>query len=94
MDVTRTTVPGNGPGRDIVHHLVTRAGQRFGLLVESGGRRRFLVYDSADADEPVQTIVLDQDEADQIADLLHSRSLPDRLADLERRVARLTGATP
>ncbi|WP_346109454.1 hypothetical protein [Nonomuraea maheshkhaliensis] len=94
MDVTRMTVPGNGPGRDIVHHLVTRAGQRFGLLVESGGRRRFLVYDSADADEPVQTIVLDQDEADQIADLLHSRSLPDRLADLERRVARLTGATP
>ncbi|MEV0614253.1 hypothetical protein AB0I81_13085 [Nonomuraea sp. NPDC050404] len=87
MDVTRTTVPGKGT----VHHLVTRRGQRFGVLVEDGGRR-LLVYDPADPDAPPQEITLGQDEADQVADLLHSRPVPDRLADLERRVAEIAEA--
>ncbi|WP_043618811.1 hypothetical protein [Nonomuraea candida] len=87
MDVTRTTVPGRGT----LHHLVTRRGQRFGVLVEDGGRR-LLVHDPAEPDAPALGIPLDQDEADQVADLLHSRPVPDRLAELERRVREIAEA--
>ncbi|MEW9553960.1 hypothetical protein [Nonomuraea sp. NPDC050783] len=88
MDVTRTTVPGRGA----LYHLVTRRGQRFGLLVEGNGRRQ-LVHDPADLEVSARGLVLDQDEADQLADLLHSRPVPDRLAELERRVRQLAEVT-
>jgi TrkA domain protein len=80
VDIAYSTVPGTGA----VHHFRTRGGQQFGVLVERAGRRSLLVYDADDpddADVPVWTIVLEQDEADQIAEILHSRSLPDGLAD-------------
>ncbi|MFC4060571.1 hypothetical protein ACFOWE_19890 [Planomonospora corallina] len=40
---------------------------------------------------PTQTIELDEDEADQLAELLLSPSLTDRLAAVERRLAEITG---
>ncbi|GGO09503.1 hypothetical protein GCM10010116_19200 [Microbispora rosea subsp. aerata] len=85
MDVTRATLPGVAT---VVHQCVTRDGQRFGVLVEKSGRRRILVYGpygSAEPDTPLQVINLDQGEADQLADILHSRPVLDRLAHLERR---------
>lgn len=85
MDVTRTTVPGTGT----VHHYVTRGGQQFGVLLDRTDRHRLLVYGSADFDVPAQTIVLEQDEADQLAELLHSKPIVDRVADLERRFSEL-----
>lgn len=83
MDITHTTVPGTGT----LHHLVTRGGQRFGVLT-THGTRQLLVYEPGDnPDVPAQTIDLDADEADQIAGLLHTRPLADRVAALERIVA-------
>lgn len=41
-------------------------------------------------DVATQTVILDHDEADQVASVLQSRSVADRLAFLERRVAELT----
>lgn len=87
MDITYNTVPGVGA----VHQFRTRGGQRFGVLVERAGRCSLLIYDAGDPDVPVQTIVMQPDEADQVAEILHSRSLPDRLADVERRLAELSG---
>lgn len=86
MDINRTTVPGVGT----VHHLTTRDGQRFGVLVGRETRTVF-VFGAADPDTPAQTIALAQDEADLLAELLHSRPTADRLADLERRLAAVTG---
>lgn len=85
MELTYTTVPGSG----VVHHVTTRSGQRFGVLSDGAGRRSLLVYDSADPDTPLQSIVLERDEADRVAEILHSRSMLDRLADVERRLVEL-----
>ncbi|MFC0863078.1 hypothetical protein ACFHYQ_12315 [Sphaerimonospora cavernae] len=84
MRVSRTAVPGTGT----VHHCVTRGGQRFGVLSDRTGRYRLLVY-TAESDEPLQSIVLEQDEADHLAEILHSRPIADRVAVLERRVAEI-----
>jgi TrkA domain protein len=89
VDVTRSTIPGVGHA----HELHTRGGQRFAVVVERDGRRQLVTYaGGVDDDAPAQEIVLDADEADQLADLLHQRSVADRLAALERRVAELAGS--
>ncbi len=87
MDITRSTIPGVGHSYD----CQTRDGQLFRVLVEHTGRRRLLAYGSGGSDDgrPTQQIIVDPDEADQLADLLHQRSVADRLAELERRVAEL-----
>jgi len=84
MQVTHITVPGVG----VMHDLSTRDGQQFRLLVEESGIQ-LSVYGSDD--EPVTTVALERDEADVVADLLHSRPIPDRMAELERRFAEITG---
>lgn len=89
MDVTRATLPGIAI---VVHQCVTRDGQRFGVLVERSGRRRLLFYDPVEPDTLLQAIDLDQREADQLADILYSRPVLDRLAHLERRFAEFAGA--
>ncbi|TSE01932.1 hypothetical protein FOS14_00605 [Skermania sp. ID1734] len=81
MEITRSTVPGAG----VLHQLITRDGQRFAVLVTRD--RQLFVYDGAD--EPYQVIALEPDEADQVAQLLQSRSIPDRLATVERLVDQL-----
>lgn len=89
MEITHTTVPGVG----VLHHFQTRGGQRFGVLVYHADRRELLIYGPEDPDVPTQRIPLDQDEADQVAELLHSQPVADRLANLERRVAQMLGGT-
>ena len=84
MQVTHFTVPGVG----VMHDLSTRDGQQFRLLIEESGIQVF-VY-GAD-DEPVTTVALERDEADVVADLLHSKPIPDRMAELERRFAEIAG---
>jgi len=86
MHINRATVPGRGA----LHNIVTRHGQRFSLLVDQVGDRRLFAY-VGDADEPAAEIVLDPDEADQLAEILHSQPITDRLLALERRVDELIG---
>ena len=87
MHIYRTTVPDRG----VLHHIVTRHGERFCLLVDGAGDRHMFTYDGNDADEPTGEILMEPDEADQLAELLHSRPLVDRLLALERRVDELIG---
>lgn len=86
MEVSRTTVPGTGT----VHHLLTRGGVRFAVLAASDGGKHLLSYGGV-SDEPTQTIVLGPDEADQLADLLHSTPLYDRVARLEHLLGHAAG---
>ncbi|MFD1546039.1 hypothetical protein [Nonomuraea guangzhouensis] len=53
-----------------------------------------MVYDRADPDTAAHTVELDEEEADHLAELLHSRPLADRLAAVEQRLAELTGRAP
>ena len=76
MRIDRMPVPGNG----MLHHVVTRDGKRFCLLVDADRNRHLFVYraddpdaDIADIDVPAETIVLEPDEADEIAEILHTR---------------------
>ena len=46
MRIDRTTVPGSG----VLHHLVTRDGERFCLLVDGASNRHFFTYDGSDLD--------------------------------------------
>ncbi|MFI7454098.1 SPFH domain-containing protein [Nonomuraea sp. NPDC049714] len=86
------TVPGTVshtvPGTGTLHHRMTRGGQRLAVLAR-GGERTLFVYGSGAGDTPLQTIVMERDESDHLAELLHSGSVPDRLAALERRLADL-----
>lgn len=82
MEITQTTVPGGG----VVHAVRTRAGGEFRLLVEPDGERRFVVDDPSGADERFVEIVLEGDEADVIAEILHSAPIIDRVVQLERRL--------
>ncbi|HWM34784.1 MAG TPA: hypothetical protein VNR36_11155 [Pseudolysinimonas sp.] len=87
MEITQTTVPGAGK----LHDIVTRAGRRLRILVENGGGREAYLYPHGD-EGAVISLALEPDEADAIAGILHSRPVPARLRDLERRVARLEQA--
>ncbi|TFV59208.1 hypothetical protein E4P42_09705 [Mycobacterium sp. PS03-16] len=86
MRVNRTTAPGSG----VIHHLVTRAGDRLCVLVRPDGHRQLFEYDG-DSDQPTRAVGLAPDEADQLADILHSRPITDRVAALEQRVDALIG---
>ncbi|MED7924518.1 hypothetical protein SMD20_09760 [Nonomuraea sp. LP-02] len=85
MHITHATVPGIGT----VHHLDTQEGDRLAVIVSRTGQHSLVLYDRADPDTPAHTVELDQQEADQLADLLHSRPLTDRLSEIERRLASL-----
>ncbi len=87
MHIDRTMVPGSG----VLHQIVTRDGERFCLLVDASHNRHLFTYDGGELDEPTRAIVLEPDEADQVADLLASRPVADRLLSLERRVDELIG---
>ncbi|MEU3272837.1 SPFH domain-containing protein [Saccharomonospora sp. NPDC006951] len=92
----RSADPGASPSRTAppdsgtLRRCVTRGGQHLGVLQSGSGQRRLLVYGSPELDVPPQTIVLEPDEADKIADILHSQPIADRLAALENRVDKLT----
>ncbi|KUI27451.1 hypothetical protein [Mycobacterium sp. GA-2829] len=86
MHIDRTTVPGSGT----LHHIVTRGGIRLAVLVGRDGDRQVFVYDDA-KDEPATEVLLAPDEADGLAEILHSRPIADRVRTLERRVDALIG---
>ncbi|NMN93436.1 hypothetical protein FGL95_00105 [Nocardiaceae bacterium YC2-7] len=69
MEIERTTVPGTG----VLHLCCPRSGIELGVLADNSGRRQLFVYDGDDHDVPLRVIVLDPDEADQLAEMLHCR---------------------
>src|SRR5262245_25560464 len=88
MHISRITVPGNDA---VVHHMTTRRGERLCLMLDDRGDRHLFAYDEGDRDAPAWEILLQPDEADQVAEILHTRPIADRLLLLERRVDELIG---
>lgn len=88
MEATHSTVPGGGA----IHQFVTRAGDAFGVVVDHDGTRELVLYSAPESDTPSRTLSLDPEEADQLAETLHTRPLADRVTALERRIRRLTGS--
>jgi TrkA domain protein len=88
MQIYRMSVPGNDV---VVHQMTTRRGGRLCLVEGPAGDWHLCAYDGSDLDAPRLELVLESDEADQIAEVLHSRPLKDRLLSLERRVDELIG---
>jgi TrkA domain protein len=86
MRIDRTAVPGGGT----LHHIVTRAGGRLCVLVTRDGDRQVFVYDDG-SDEPAKELLLAADEADGLAEILHSQPIADRVQSLERRIDALIG---
>ncbi|MFC5819153.1 hypothetical protein [Nonomuraea harbinensis] len=82
MKITSNTIPGIGT----VHHTDTRRGDHLAVIVTPAGRT-LLLYDEADPDTPAHTVELEQQEADQLADLLRGCPTADRLTEVERRLA-------
>lgn len=82
MKITQSTVHGGG----VLHDVMARDGERFRILVEPSGERILMIEDPADPDRAFIEIILQPDEADAIADLLHSAPIVDRVASLERRL--------
>jgi TrkA domain protein len=85
MQVTTSSVPGVGT----LHDLRTRDAHHLRLIIERNGERHLVIYGTEGADEPMTTVSFDTDEADHVSDLLHSRSVPDRLAEVERKLTEL-----
>ncbi len=85
MEVILVTVPGVG----VLYECTTRDGDQFAILVDHSDRRQLVVRGPLGSDEPSARILLEQDEADEVADILHTKSVPDRLAELERRLTEI-----
>lgn len=86
MQITQTTVRGAGT----LHDALARSGSLVRIFVKRGGGRELSVYPTPDSADRV-TFELDEDEADLVADLLHSKPIPDRIAELERQMSELAG---
>lgn len=85
MEITYSSVPGGE-----LHVVTTRNGDHFRLLVERSGARSITILEPTDPDTVLAILNVEPDEAEMLADLLHSRSIPDRIAELERRLAKLS----
>ncbi|MGW5917466.1 hypothetical protein ACWFPY_00605 [Nocardia fluminea] len=86
MQVDLSTVPGEG----VLHDCRTREGSQFRVITRPDGTRQLVIYYPPGHDTPLQTITLESDEADQVAELLHSIPLQDRVVELERRLDQLS----
>jgi TrkA domain protein len=73
------------PGIGVCQELELHDGRRIGIVTRRDGHRDIVIYDD-DGDGAAATIMLDEKEADVIAELLGAPQLVTRLADLQRSV--------
>ncbi|HEY2298478.1 MAG TPA: TrkA C-terminal domain-containing protein [Jatrophihabitans sp.] len=71
------------PGIGVCQELELHDGRRIGIVTRRNGHRDIVIYDE-DGDGAAETIMLDEREADVIAELLGAPHLVARLADLQR----------
>ena len=82
MDVERTALPGIG----LRHVFITERGRRLGVVSHRTGRRDVVVYRRDDPDSAADTVVLNAEEANALAELLGSARIVERLTELQRQV--------
>lgn len=77
MEITPIMLAGAG----LLHDCVTRDGQHFRILVPLSGGIEIFVDNPLKPDVTVASIVLGEDEADHVAELLRSRSTANELTE-------------
>jgi TrkA domain protein len=82
VDLVETLLPGVG----IKYDLSTRGGARLAVVVRREGGVEIASYGPDDPDRARDVLVLDQDEAGALADVLGAPRLAERFADLSREV--------
>jgi TrkA domain protein len=80
MEIRRTALPRIG----MRHELTTRSGRRLGVVSHRTGRRDLVIYDQDDADLACETVELDGDEANAVAELLGGPRVDHGLEELHR----------
>ncbi|MEO3807620.1 cation:proton antiporter regulatory subunit [Sphaerisporangium sp. B11E5] len=82
MEVEQTALPGIG----LRHEFTTRSGRRVGVVSHRTGQRDLVIYDSGDPDRACESVRLNDEEADALAELLGAPRIVQRLNDLHREV--------
>ncbi|GAA4575181.1 cation:proton antiporter regulatory subunit [Planotetraspora kaengkrachanensis] len=82
VEVEQTALPGIG----LRHEFTTRSGRRIGVVSHRTGRRDLVIYDPDDPDRACETVKLNDEEADALAELLGAPRIVQRLNDLHREV--------
>ncbi|MGH3660951.1 MAG: cation:proton antiporter regulatory subunit [Micromonosporaceae bacterium] len=82
VDVERTALPGIG----LRHTITTQRGRKLGVISHRTGRRDLLIYDRDDPDTCAQTVTMNDEEADALAELLGTHRIVERLAELDRQI--------
>lgn len=81
VQVDQTTLPGIG----VRHDLVTAKGRRIGVISFRSGRRDFISFDPDDPDSCRESIELNDDEAQALADILGASLILGQLAGIREQ---------
>lgn len=81
-EVTETELPGFG----VRYEFTTADGRQLGVLVHRSGRRDLLVYDEDDPDRCTETVGLDAESGQLLAELLGGTKVTQRLTEVQQRV--------
>jgi TrkA domain protein len=71
------------PGIGVCHEVALAEGGRVGIVTRRSGVRDLVIYDSADADEAAVDVVLNEPEANAIAELLGGPQLLRSLREID-----------
>lgn len=82
MEIEQTALPGIG----LRHLFGTSSGRRIGVVSYRTGRRDLVIYDADDPDQAGAVVVLNDDEADALAELLGAPRIVRRLDELHHQV--------
>jgi TrkA domain protein len=74
------------PGLGIRFEFDSSRGVRIGVLQRQGGRLDLLIYDGADPDTVRETVVLDEDDARTLAELLGGTRVVEDLGRLRQQI--------
>lgn len=77
MDIEETKLPGVG----VRHDFVTKNGKRVGVVGHRTGRRELLIYDKEDPDACRETVFLEEDESQIVAELLGAPAVAESLLE-------------
>ena len=81
-EVTETELPGFG----VRYEFTTADGRQLGVIVHRSGRRDLLVYDEDDPDRCAETVGLDAESEQLLAELLGGTKVTQRLTEVQQRV--------
>ena len=81
VQVEQTALPGIG----VRHELLTAKGRRIGVISFRSGRRDFITFDPDDEDSCRESIELNDDEAQALADILGASLILGQLAGIREQ---------